>query len=278
MAARRTSTVGLTDQDVQRLRDQLDRRPAAPGAGVRPQFADATSATVVRVGDPAVDGTDYLTVRVKVNGVLDELAFAPAELNLGRAQPGRPAGRSAAAKPAPRPGRPQATRPPSRPSPRDQRSTDHAGHASHAGHRPASRRAPAADRRPVPPPPAASTAGRGSTGSGHTGQSAGRSSRPSAQAGPRTEVSFTVASTGASWTVSASRGAKGIVKNVPVQPGVVTALAELLDQPALLDAVAEINETALSQAQARAEQLRAELDRLEAVLATHRAPTGRTRR
>jgi hypothetical protein len=86
-----------------------------------------------------------------------------------------------------------------------------------------------------------------------------------------------VASSGASWAVSASRGAKGIVKNVAVQPGVVTALAELLDQPALLDAVAEINETARSEAQARAEQLRAELDRLEAVLATHRSPAGQRR-
>jgi len=85
-------------------------------------------------------------------------------------------------------------------------------------------------------------------------------------------VSFTVASSGDSWTVSANRGAKGIVKHAPVQPGVVTALAELLGQPALLDAVAEINQTALSQAQARADELRAELHRLEAVLATHRTP------
>jgi hypothetical protein len=186
MAARRARIVGLTDQDVQQLREQLagGKRPRVQLSGS--QFAAAPSATVIRIGDPTVDGSDYLTVRVKVNGVLDELAFAPAELQLGN------------------------------------------------------RRADAARKRRKP------------TGS--------------------PTVAFTVASSGDSWTISANRGAKGIVKNVPVQPGVVTALAELLAQPALLDAVAEINQTALSQAQARADELRAELHRLEAVLATHRSP------
>jgi hypothetical protein len=85
-------------------------------------------------------------------------------------------------------------------------------------------------------------------------------------------VSVTISSTGASWSVSASRGARSIAKGVPVAPGVVTAVAELLDQPALSEAVAEINETARRQAEQRAEQLRAELSDLEAMLATHRAP------
>jgi hypothetical protein len=92
------------------------------------------------------------------------------------------------------------------------------------------------------------------------------------KAGAPPKVNVTVSSSGASWTVSATRGPKAIVRNVPVPPGVITALAELLDQPALIEAVAEINETALAEAQDRAEQLRAELAQLEAVLATHRAP------
>ena len=62
------------------------------------------------------------------------------------------------------------------------------------------------------------------------------------------------------------------MRAVPVPPGTITALAELLDQAALIEAVAEINETALAEAQDRAEQLRAELAQLEAVLATHRSP------
>ena len=52
----------------------------------------------------------------------------------------------------------------------------------------------------------------------------------------------------------------------------MTAIAELLGQPGVSEAVAEINEAARLQAQQRAEQLRAELHDLEAVLATHRAP------
>ncbi|MDQ2836174.1 MAG: hypothetical protein M3Y42_15780 [Actinomycetota bacterium] len=87
------------------------------------------------------------------------------------------------------------------------------------------------------------------------------------------KVSFTVSSTGASWAVSATRGAKGIAKNATIPPGAVTAIADLLDQPALVEAVAEINETAWAEAQSRADQLRAELNELEAVLAAHRNPS-----
>lgn len=241
MAARRTRTVGLTEQDVQRLRDQLSdgKRPRVQLSGS--QFAAAPSATVVRIGDPAVDGSDYLTVRVKVNGVLDELAFAPAELQLG--------GRRAVP--------PVATPPTGRRK---------AGPRTGAA-------APAADPAPVVPvvPVATPMAATLPVSEPAAEPPPGRSSRPRKPTSTPS-VTFTIASAGDSWTVSANRGTKGIVKHVPVQPGVVTALAELLAQPALLDAVAEINQTALSQAQARAEELRAELHRLEAVLATHRTP------
>ena len=85
-------------------------------------------------------------------------------------------------------------------------------------------------------------------------------------------MSVTISSSGAAWSVSASRGARTIARNAPVTPGAVTAIAELLGQPGVSEAVAEINEAAREQAQQRAEQLRAELHDLEAVLATHRAP------
>jgi hypothetical protein len=255
MAARRARNVGLTDQDVQQLRDQLagGKRPRVQLSGS--QFAAAPSATVVRIGDPAVDGSDYLTVRVKVNGVLDELAFAPAELQLGRRRPAaepvappRPARRRAA--PVAKP-RSQAARPaPAVPVVAPMAAT-----------------APISEPAAAEPPSDPSSADPSSAGSSPASRNARRRKPTSTPT-----VSFTVASTGDSWTVSANRGAKGIVKHVPVQPGVVTALAELLAQPALLDAVAEINQTALSQAQARADELRAELHRLEAVLATHRSP------
>jgi hypothetical protein len=250
MAARRARNVGLTDQDVLQLRDQLagGKRPRVQLSGS--QFAAAPSATVVRIGDPAVDGSDYLTVRVKVNGVLDELAFAPAELQLGRRRPA--AEPVAAARPSRRrvsPGT-KANPPTSHPAPVVPVAA------------PMAATAPISEPAAAEPPADPSTAGL---------STAGRNARRRKPTSTPT-VSFTIASTGDSWTVSANRGAKGIVKHVPVQPGLVTALAELLAQPALLDAVAEINQTALSQAQARADELRAELHRLEAVLATHRSP------
>src|ERR1700712_82124 len=90
MPPRRKKPSGLPEEDVARLRSQLDegRRPRVALSG--PQFEAGASGSVVRIGDPAVDGADFLTVRVKVNGVTDELAFAPAELSIGRAS-SRPA-------------------------------------------------------------------------------------------------------------------------------------------------------------------------------------------
>ncbi|MDQ1738470.1 MAG: hypothetical protein QOE53_122, partial [Pseudonocardiales bacterium] len=84
MPPRRKKPSGLTEEDVARLRGQLDagRRPRVALSG--PQFETDASGSVVRIGDPAADGADFLTVRVKVNGVTDELAFAPSELSLGR--------------------------------------------------------------------------------------------------------------------------------------------------------------------------------------------------
>ena len=232
MAARRGGTAGLTDDEVGALQTQLagGGRPRVQLSG--PQFPAGSAGTVVRIGDPAVDGADYVRVRVKVNGMADELSFAPAELSLRRA-----------GKPVVAPERPR--RAPRKTAPRVENTP-----------------APAAQT-PTPATPAdvPVPAARVAT-------PASRRRKPSVLP----KVSFSVTSSGAAWSVSAVRGAKGIAKNVAVSPGTVTALAELLAQPALVEAVAEINETALAEAQVRADQLRAELQQLEAVLATHRAP------
>jgi hypothetical protein len=47
----------------------------------------------------------------------------------------------------------------------------------------------------------------------------------------------------------------------------------LLDRSEISAAVAEVNETALAEAESRAAQLRAELAELDAVLAAHRTPS-----
>jgi hypothetical protein len=57
-----------------------------------------------------------------------------------------------------------------------------------------------------------------------------------------------------------------------VNPGVVAAIAALLDQRAVEEAVSSVNDTARVEAESRAEQLRAELAQVQAVLDSHRRP------
>jgi hypothetical protein len=263
MATRRSKTEGLTSEDVAALRQQLadGRRPRVQLSG--PQFPPGSAGTVSRIGDPETAGTDYITVRVKVNGVTDELAFAPVELSL-RSRATRTAGSTRAANARSSTARSTGRRPAKAARPAAAPSTPALAASS-------------APSQPVPPQPAPSDQGPAPVGAmkaARTAKAAGTVATASRRrkAGVAPKVSFTVTSAGANWAVSASRGAKGIAKNLAVPPGVITAIAELLDQPALIEAVAEINNSALSEAQARAEQLRAELDQLEAVLAAHRSP------
>jgi hypothetical protein len=259
MAARRRITEGLTDEEIARLRSQLDegRRPRVRLSG--PQFPAGSSGAVVRIGDPAVEGADYVTVRVKLNGVTDELAFAPPELSVrapeqpatsakraGRAAPRRPAAAASAG--------PSGSEP-----------------AASAPQAPAA--LPAPDARPVPAAPPART-GEGGTVAQPVAAAPGsqRAASRRRKPAPAPKVSLTISSSEASWSLSASRGAKAILKNTPIPPGVVTAIARLIDQAVLTESVAEINETAIAEARSRAEQLRAELSTLEAVLATHESP------
>ncbi|MBV9822845.1 MAG: hypothetical protein JO144_11450 [Actinobacteria bacterium] len=295
----RRKASGLTDEEVSRLRDQLaeGRRPRVALSG--PQFEAGASGSVIRIGDPAVDGADFLTVRVKVNGVTDELAFAPSELSTGRPRATAPAGKPSRAS-APRTRRTPA---PSGAGSSGVGSSGAVSAGTGSGSVPAETvasgtassgiaRSGTAPSGPAPAAPAPSgTAPAGpapsapsrtasakkavaqpsapaATTSTPAGSSAGR--RRKAPAAPT--VSVTISSSGAAWSVSASRGARTILKNAPVTPGLVTALADLIDQPGVSEAVAEINEAARQQAQERAEQLRAELSDLEAVLATHRSP------
>lgn len=289
------NTAGLTEPDIAELRRQLadGKRPRVQLSG--PHFPAGAAGTVVRIGSPDTDGADYLRVRVKVNGMLDELAFAPGELSLRR--PGRATKATAAGRPAKASGTARASG-----------TTKAAGTARAAGAakaarstsarstsaaRPTSAERPSAERpassaRPAPTASAASTArpakapaqppldvptvepaepaasSRTAAGRKATAAKGRRAAAP--------KVSFTISSSGASWALSGTRGNKNLVRNVALPPGVVTAAVELFGQPALAEAVSEINDAALAEARARADQLRAELEQLEEVLATHRRP------
>ncbi len=194
------------------------------------QFPAGTSGTVVRVGDPDTDGPDYITVRVKVGRVVDELGFSPKELSKG--------GRRAAAPPPAPPVAPAAPA-------RTRRSTGSTRSQPNANREPAAAKAP--NRR-------------------------GPSARPARRGGPAPAVTVTIASSGASWSVSAQRGNRAVLKKAPVAPGVVAAIASLLAQPAVDEAVAAVNDGGRLAAEERAAKLRAELAEVEAVLSSHRRP------
>ena len=245
---------GLTDEQIAQLRDEVS---AGKSPRVRIAGAQFESGAVRAVGDPAADGSDYVTVRVKVDGVTDDLRFSPRELSRGKSAPAeRPARK------APAPARTDAASVGRREAtPAARASADPA-----PGTRPATPRRRAATSSAAPAPAAPATASRRPVAATTAPKRGGRKAASGAS------VTITLTSAGTSWTVSAQRGAKSVVKNVGVNPGVVSAVAGLLQVSALEDAVAAVNDTARVEAEVRAEELRAELARIQAVLDSHRLP------
>jgi hypothetical protein len=226
---------GLDDAQVAHLRQAIadGRRPRVRVTG--PQFpGGATTGTVVRVGDPVADGADFVMVRIKVGSVTDELGFSPSELTGVR--------RSRASVPPAEGGARTSTRKTSAPRVGTSRTP----------------RTARTSRTPAPTSPATPTRSKAGT----TGR------RPASVPA----VTITIASAGSSWSVSANRGARAMVKKAPAAPGVVTAIAALLNLQEVEAAVAAVNGAALGEAEARAEKLRAELAEIEAVLDSHQPP------
>jgi hypothetical protein len=249
MATRRRS--GLDDVQLSTLREQMlaGKTPRVAVSG--PQFPEGTHGQIVRIGDRATDGNDFITVRVKVDRVTDELQFAPAELT--STVPG--------AKPAPRPSaagrRSRATTAPKLPAAPSATSQPDTARVETAK--------PAAVASSRPSKPAAASA----------------ASRPSAAAAPRRRptagkpakpVTITIASSGSDWAVSVQRGTRILVKHQAITPGAVSAVGQMLGNHELIEAISEINDAARFEAEERAAKLRAELDAVEAMLATHKAP------
>jgi hypothetical protein len=251
MAAQRDTE--LADEQVVQLRDEVaaGRRPRVRVSG--PQFPTGTVGTVLQVGDPSTDGGDFITVRVKIAGVTDELDFSPRELSM--------VGRGRAAAPA---ASPAVKRTPSSPRTRRSEGSPVAPAINASGRLGASRSGVSASRRSP-----SDTPKRGSSGAPARAEAPAGSPRRTALL---PAVTVTIASAGSSWSVTAHRGARVVVKKTPVSPGVVAAVAALLNQPGVEDAVAAVNDTARGEAEARAEKLRAELAEVEAVLISHRRP------
>jgi hypothetical protein len=274
MAAR--EGVGLSDAQVERLREQV-AAGATPRVRVSgPQFADQPTGTVLAVGRPETDGDEFVTVRVKAGGVTDELRFSPRELATGRGSAAKASGRPARSS-GKKKTTPQKTPPPTK-APAPAKAAAPAKGAPATG---APAKAPAPAKAATPPKksatPAEATAGPDKAAVAKAPApapppppgSAGTSRRRGASL---PTVSVTLASAGATWSVSAHRGSRAVIKSAPIPPGVVSAVAELLGLPAVSDAVAAVNDAALREAEARAAALRAELAALEAELTSHRRP------
>lgn len=244
---------GLTDEQVVALREALadNRRPRV--ALQANQFGADARGQIVAVGDPAVDGAEFLSVRVKLGGVSDTLTFSPDELTL----PTR-AGRSAPAGGSTTTGRSTTSR-------------------SNTAGRPAAAAATKSDpsAQPLPPllPSAPPLPPHGSDAVlPVTNAVAARPRRAGSKRRAPAPVSITVSSSGEAWKVSANRSGRVLVKGSPVAAGVITAVVDLLADAGLQEAVAEINEVALSEAQERADALRKELAAVESLLQAHRRP------
>jgi hypothetical protein len=255
MASQRDA--GLDDAQVAHLRQAIavGRRPRVRVTGS--QFPVSTTGTVLRVGDPVSDGADFVMVRIKVGGVSDELGFSPSELSvLTRARAAAaPAGAGASTSTQ----QSSASRVRTSPTPQpDQVAVVEAAAspAKRRGGKGTAKRSATATTTPA----AATVATR---------TKAVTAGRPAASV---PAVTITIASAGSSWSVSASRGARALVKKAPAAPGVVTAIARLLNLQQVDEAVAAVNGAALGEAEVRADNLRAELAEIEAVLISHQPP------
>ena len=223
----------LTDGQVQALRTEVEqgRSPRVVVRSSSAGLAAGARGPVVRLGDPAVE-EEFIVVRVKG----DDIPFAPAEL----AMPGR-AGRAPAADAAADNPQPQARAPR---SPRKKAATPP--------------RTPA-EPRPVTQAPAEPV----SPGRRAVQRAASRSTRSK----PPTAVTLTLRFGDGAWTAEAMRGSRRVGgKAVPVRPGAVAALADLIDDAQVSSLIGETVEACRSEVEERAASLRAELAAAEAAL------------
>lgn len=217
------------------------------------QFGDGVRGQVLAIGDPTVDGPEFITVRAKLAGTMETLQFGPDELHVGAATRKPRAATKAPATKVP------ATKAPATKVPAPEASTQ-------APEPPTAR--PAA---PKPTGPAPSSSSRSPSPSPAPAPVAARSRRPRARQ-KQPAVTITLASSGEQWTLSATRGGRSLQKPTPVPPGSVLAAARLFDAPALQQAVGDVVAAAKAEAQQRAGELRDELAQVQSLLDSLDAP------
>jgi hypothetical protein len=254
------------------------RRKLAEGKIVRvgisrsAQFPDGGIGRVRRVGDPTVDGEEYIQVELTLNGTKDTLPFMPSDLT--PATRGAPADApqvltsttsthgSAAAAP-PRARQPQPPRPASGRAAHETNSlSGDAGPTSLPTSPPETvvteRNPPPAMRAPAEEPPATPPATR-------------VAAKPKASRGAKRPpaVAITIATTDTDppqWRIEAKVGVRVVLRSGSVSPARVWDLVGMLDDETLTRAVGTILDDQRKAAMARADQLTAELAQVRAEL------------
>jgi hypothetical protein len=213
--------------------------------GIAPssQFPDGLTGRVRRIGDPAVDGDEFIFVEVPVGGAKDVLPFAAADLT------GPPVRKRTAASSEPSSGAVSRPRGPAKervssttPSPMAPSS----GTPDPAVGQPVR---PAAAPPPAPPTPRTNAAARGK----------------------RPPVSITISTAGdesASWRIEAKIGAKTAVRPTSIPPSRVWEIVQSLGEPRLTDLVQHLLDDHRRSTQAKADALAAQLSALQAELRT----------
>ncbi len=222
-----------TPPDVEALRAALGQGKIVR-VGIAPsgQFPDGVTGRVRRIGDPAVDGEEFLFVEVPVGGTKDVLPFAAKDLTSA------PARRAAGAALLAATSAPVRSAPPTAPPPRDQAVIE-----------------------PLPPTKPAGPGAPARPARSKTTATGGR--------GKRAPVSITISTAGdesAAWRIEARIGAKVAVRPTVVPPSRVWEIVQTLGEPRLTDVVQTLLEDHRRSTQARADALAAELAGLRAEL------------
>lgn len=240
--------------DVDILRAGLDQGKLVR-VGIAPsgQFPDGVTGRVRRIGDPAVDGDEFIFVEVPVGGAKDVLPFAPNDLV------GAPARRRAATPTATGSAAPSA-RPMSKPAAAPVASA--AATSPPLFDTPRSRSAV-----PEPSPAAARAVQPTSALPAHPARAGGKA--VATGRGKRAPVSITISTSGdesASWRIEARIGAKTAVRPTSIPPTRVWEIVQSLGEPKLTALVQSLLDDHRRSTQARAAALAAELSALQAEL------------
>lgn len=251
MPARRPARPAPPDPEA--LRADLARgKIVRVGIAPSDQFPDGVTGRVRRIGDPAVDGDEFLYVEVLLGGAKDVLPFAPKDLIGAPARRAMPAAAE------------QVPLPPGRPAKR-------AASARRAA--PATTTGPTASASPIAPKgPAAPTGPTVPAAPGKTTAPltpTGARSGPTAGKGRRAPVAITISTDGdesAAWRIEARVGTRVTVRPTVVPPSRVWEIVQSLGEPKLTLFVQALLEDHRRSTQARADALAAQLSTLQAEL------------